>query len=153
MYTERLSEALAVVTRLKPQSVTAAATGTTSDAVDMKYYRRVLFVFNIGDYAGGNDGSVAAGVYGDTASGGSYTSAVTGKTITTASFTGSAQDDAVAIVEVTAEEAAADGYRYLKGKITPSNQNLTCSIIALGDVSRYKPANQFDISAVTEIKG
>ncbi len=145
-----LSEELAVVARLKPQTVNAAATGET-DVVDMKYFDRVMFIFDLGDYAGGNNGSLAAGIYGDTASNGSFATLITGKQLTTGTFTGSAGDDAVGILEVRGDELAAQGLRYVKAKATPSNQNLTLNIIGLGGHARYNPASDFDLAAVKEI--
>jgi len=145
-----LSEQLAVLARIKPQAVTAAATAE-SDAIDMKLFGKVLFVVNLGDYAAGNDGSIAGGVYGDTESGGSYATLITGKSLTTGTFTGSAGDDAISVIEVDAAEVEAQGLRYLKLKLTPTNQNMTLGAVALGGVSRLNPASDHDIAAVKEI--
>ena len=151
MNSSRLSEDLAIVGRLKPGAKTAGAT-VTSDIVDMDIFDRALFIFNMGDYAAGNDGSVAVSVRASN-DGASFTSdaALTGKALTTASYTGSALDDAVAVIEVTGAEMAAAGYRYCRLSVTPSNQNLTCSAIVLGGAARYKPASDYDLATVKEI--
>ena len=151
-YHPRLSEQLTVVGRIKPQAITKTNTAT-SDIVDMKYHARLLVLVNLGDYAAGNDGSVAVALYGDSASNMATEAAITGKALTTGSFTGSAGDDAVGIIELTAEELAAIGQtqRYVRLKITPSNQNLTAGAILLAGHSRYGKASDFDLSAVKEI--
>jgi len=151
-YHPRLSEQLSVVGRIKPQSITAAATAT-SDIVDMRYHSRLLVLVNLGDYGAGNDGSVAVALYGDSASNMATEAAISGKLLTTASFTGSVGDDAVGVIELTAEELADVGQtqRYVRLKITPSAQNLTAGAILLGDHSRYGDAADFDLSKVTEI--
>jgi hypothetical protein len=151
-YHPKLSEQLAVVARIKPQALTAAAE-SLSDAIDMRYHSRILVIFNMGDYAAGNDGSVVVRLKGATASGGTYSN-ITSKLLTTASFTGSAQDDAVGIIELTAEDLVTtlgQAYRYVKVSVTPSNQNLTCGVVVLADHSRYSPAGDYDLTDVTEI--
>lgn len=145
-----LSEDVALVGRIKPQAVTAAATAS-SDVIDLKNCRKVLFLVNLGDYAAGNDGSIAGGVYGDTDSGGSFATLITGKQLTTATFTGSAGDDAVSIIEVDAAEVETQNLRYIRLKLTPTNQNMTLSAVALGGGFRFNPASDFDLAAVKEI--
>lgn len=151
-YHPRLSEELAVVGRIKPQTITATSTAT-SDIVDMKYHPRLLVLVNLGEYAAGNDGSVAVALYGDSASNMATEAAITGKALTTGSFTGSAGDDAVGIIELTAEELAAIGQtqRYVRLKITPTNQNLTAGAILLAGHNRYGKAEDFDLVKVKEI--
>mgnify|MGYP001212156296 CR=1 FL=1 len=151
-YHPRLSEQLTVVGRIKPQSVTATQTAT-SDIVDMAYHARLMVLVNLGDYAAGNDGSVAVALYSDSASNMATEADITGKALTTGSFTGSAGDDAVGIIELTAEELAAIGQtqRYVRLKITPTNQNMTVGAILLADHSRYAPAEDFDLTKVKEI--
>ena len=151
-YHPRLSEGMAVVARIKPAAKTADSEAL-SDEIDMKIHTRLMAIFNMGDYAGGNDGSVTVTFKAATSSGGTY-SAVTGKALTTASFTGSAQDDAVGIIEMTAEELVATlgaTYRYVKLSVTSTNQNLTCGAVVLSGHSRYSWAEDNDLSAVTEI--
>lgn len=144
-----LNERLAVVARIAPQAITAAAT-EESDGINMKYFRRVLFVFNMGDYAAGNDGSVEVKITGGTDNA-SFATDLTGKTLTTALFTGSAGDDAVGIIEVSAEECAAQDVTYIRAEITPTDQNLTCGLVALGADMRYSDSADYDLDAITEI--
>lgn len=144
-------EKLAVVGRIKPASKTAAAEAT-SDIVDMKYWVELYCVFNMGDYAAGNDGSVAVKIALSNSS--SFATEVDSEVeLTTASFTGSAQDDAVGVLVLRQEQCIVSGteYRYARLSVTPSNQNLTCGAVLLGVGGRYQPASDYDISAVTEI--
>lgn len=152
MYHPRLSEELTVVGRIKPQTVTAEATAS-SDTVDMRYIARLLVLVNLGEYAAGNDGSVAVQLYADSASNMATEAAITGKALTAATFTGSAGDDAVGIIELTAEELAALGQtkRYVRLKVKPSAQNMTLGAVLLAGHNRYAKASQYDLAAVKEI--
>ena len=152
VYHPRLSEMLAVVGRIKPQAITADQ-AATSDIVDMRYHARLLAIVNLGEYAAGNNGSVAVQLYADSAADMATEAAITGKALTAATFTGSAGDDAVGIIELTAEELAAIGQtmRYVRLKITPSVQNLTAGAVLLADHSRYAKASDYDIATVKEI--
>lgn len=145
-------EKLPVIGRIKPQAVTAAAT-VTSDIVDMKYWQEVLAVFNMGDYAAGNDGSVVVLVQVGNDSGLSDATTLTGKALTTATFTGSAGDDAVGVIRWRNEEMVLSGteYRYARLAVTPSDQNLTCSAVLLGVGGRYQPGSDYDLAKVKEI--
>lgn len=152
-----LHEELAEVARIAPQTVSAAATGS-SDVVDIQNWDEVLAIFQMGDYASGNDGSVAVGVYYDTASNGSFANLVqdsdgNNKSLTTATFTGSSGDNQDGIIRVTREEVAAmaSGARYIRLKATPSNEDLLLSAVLLGRAARYAPASNFDLAAVGEI--
>jgi len=151
-YNTQLSEQLAIVARIKPASKTAGAE-VLSDAIDMQNHKRIMAICNFGDYAGGNNGSVTVTLKAATTSGGSY-SAISGKALTTANFTGSANDDSMGVVELTQEELATlkgTTYRYVKLSITPANQNMTLGAVVLGDYSRYTPASEYDLTAVKEI--
>lgn len=151
-YNVRLSEQLAIVARITPAVKTAGAE-VLSDAVDMQNHKRIMAIANLGVYAAGNNGSVTIKLKAATTSGGSYAD-VTGKALTTANFTGSANDDAVGVVELTQEELATimgSTYRYVKLSITPANQNMALGAIVLGDYSRYSPASEYDLTAVKEI--
>lgn len=142
----------AIVARIKPQSVTAASEAL-SDAVDMKYWDRIVADINFGDYAGGNDGSVVAKLVGATTSAGTYAD-ITGKGVTAASYTGSAGDDCMARIELSATElvdALGETYRYVKLSVTPSGQNMTLAAQITGHRGDYQPASDYDLAAVKEI--
>jgi len=144
-----LAEELALVGRIKPASITAAATGS-SDVVDMKNFDQLLIVFNMGDYAAGNNGSVAVVVTGSAAVGMTNTATITGKTLTAANYTGSDGDDAAGIINLRGDEVAAQGFRYVRLDVTPTNQNLIASATILGR-ARYQPSSNFDLAKVKEI--
>lgn len=152
MYHPRLSEELAVVGRIKPQVITADQ-AATSDIVDMRYFGRLMAIVNLGDYAAGNDGTVVVELYADSAANMASEAAISGKKLTAATFTGSAGDDAVAVIELSAEELAALGQtkRYVRLKITPSVQNLTAGAVLLAGHARYAKAADNDLAAVKEI--
>lgn len=149
---EYITQENAIVARIKPQTVTAAAEAL-SDAVDMKYWDRIVADVNFGDYAGGNDGTVVAKLVASTASGGTYAD-ITGKALTSGSFSGSAQDNAMGRIELSATElvdALGETYRYVKLSVTPAEQNMTLAAQITGHRSDYGPASDYDLAAVTEI--
>ena len=151
MASQLLSELFAVVARIAAQTVSAAATAS-SDVIDMANFHEVVFLVNIGDYAAGNDGSLACSVYYDTASGGSFANVVTGKTLTVATFTGSTGDNQHGVIHVRAEELVTEDAdaRYIRLKATPTNEDLLLGAVALGR-PRYQPGKNFDLSAVHRI--
>lgn len=149
-YGEKLSQTMPIVAGLTSRTISAAASAST-DVIDMAYWNRVLVQFNMGDYAAGNDGSVTVIVYGDTASNGSFATAITGKNITPANFTGSTNDSSYAQINVSADEVAAQNLRYIKVTVTPTNQNLTCGVICNGVHSDYQPGSDYDLAAVKQI--
>lgn len=148
MYTERLSEQLAVVATIDPASLTANTYLT--DAIDMKLHRRVLFIIAVGALTTNNTTDFS--VVGDTASGGSYATAITGKAITQLTKAGS-DDDKQVLVEVTAEEVAAQGLRYIKGSLVTATAAALGCVVALADSTRYGPASDYDLASVDEIVG
>ena len=147
-YTERLSEQLAVVATIDPASLTANTYLT--DAIDMKLHRRVLFIIAVGALTSSNTTDFS--VVGDTASGGSYATTITGKTITQLTKAGS-DDNKQVLVEVTAEEVAAQGLRYIKGSLVTAAAAALGCVVALADSTRYGPASDYDLASVDEIVG
>lgn len=145
-YTTRLSEDLALISTLDPVSQSAAT--VTGDSIDMKIYRRVLFILMVG--ALGTNATVDMDIKGDTASGGSYTTTITGKSITQLTKAGS-DDNKQVIVEVTAEEVAAQGYRYIRPSVTVGTAACLIALVALGGNNRYVPASDYDLASVDEI--
>lgn len=146
MYTESLSESLAVVATIDPQSVGVGTANT--DVIDLKLYRRVLFVLAVG--ALGASGTVDFAVRGDSASGGSFTTNITGKAITQLTKAGS-DDNKQVVVEISAEEAAAQGFRYVRGLLTVGTAASQACVVVLAGGLRYSPAAEFDLASVDEI--
>lgn len=146
MYNQRLSEALAVVDCIDPDAYT---TGTQAgDLIDMKYHRRVIFIVMAGTL--GSSATIDFKVRGSAASG--FTSVVdlTGKAITQLTQA-STDSDKQAIVEVTAEECAAQSVRYIKGLMTVGTATSDAGVVTLADFSRYSPASELDLASVDEI--
>lgn len=145
-YTERLSEQLAVVGVVNPASLTANTYLT--GVIDMLLHRRALFILAVGALT--TDNTTDFSVVGDTASGGSYATTITGKVITQLTKAGS-DDNKQVLVEVTAEEVAAQGLRYIKGKVVTATAAALGCVVALADATRYGPASAYDLASVDEI--
>lgn len=143
---QRLSEGLAVVATVDPAAIAASTVNT--DAIDMKNFRRVVFIVAVGTMGAGGTADFA--VYGDTASGGSYATAITGKSITQLTKAGS-DDNKQAIVEVTAEEVSAQGLRYIRGALVIGTATSPATVIALAGGLRHSPASEHDLASVDEI--
>jgi hypothetical protein len=141
---ERLSERLAIVSTLDPVSQGAAT--VTGDSIDMKVYSRVVFVLLTG--ALGTSATVDLAIKGDTASGGSYTTTITGKSIT--QLVKASNDNNQAIVEVTADAVAAQGYRYIRPSVTVGAAASLIALVAFAQCD-YTPAADYDLASVVEI--
>lgn len=141
-----IAENFAVIGTIDPDSYTAAAYNT--DVIDMLYFREVMFVVMAGDL--GASATLDFLVNGDTASGGSYATAITGKAITQLTQAGTDSDKQV-IVRVTAEEVAAQGLRYIRGTMTVGTATSDAGVAVFGSPFRYAPAADYDLSTVDEI--
>lgn len=142
---EKLSEKLAVVSKLNPISQSAAT--VTSDYVDMAKIKKVIFILQTGVM--GASATVDMAIKGDTASGGSYTTTITGKSIT--QLVKASNDNNIAIVEVSAAEVAAQGYRYIRASVTVGTAACLISLVALAGNLAYSSASENDLAAVVEI--
>lgn len=145
-YTQRWTEQNAVVANIDPDAYTAAT--YTSGYVDMKNFRRVVFIVQAGTL--GTNATVDFTVKGDTATGGSYTTTITGKAITQLTEAGT-DSDKQAVVEVTAEEVFAQGFRYIRGALVIGTATSDAGMIAIASEPRYFPASDYDASSVDEI--
>lgn len=144
---EQGQERWAVVGIVDPDAYSASSVETA--AIDMLNYSEIMAVFIAGDIV--SSGTIDGGVYYDTASGGSYTSAVTGATITQLTQAGTDSNKQV-VVRVSAAEVAAmtEGARYVKVKATLGTAGADFGLIVLGRVV-YSPASSYDLAAVDEI--
>lgn len=142
---EKLSEQLAVVAKLDPKSQSAAT--VTSDSIDMAKIKRVAFILQTGTL--GTAATVDMAIKGDTASGGSYATTITGKSIT--QLVKASNDNNIAIVEVSAAEVAAQGYRYIRASVTVGTAASLVALVALGGNLTYSSASENDLAAVVEI--
>lgn len=146
MNNNRLSEKLAVVSCIDPDAYTAAA--YNGDVIDMKLFERVMFIVQVGTL--GSSATVDWILNGDTASGGSYATAITGKAITQLTQAGT-DDDKQVIIEVTAEEVAAQGLRYIRETLTVGTATSDAGSIAIAGRLSYTPASSYDLASVDEI--
>jgi len=145
-FQERLSEGLAVVSCIDPDVYTAAA--YNGDVIDMSKFKRVMFIIQAGTL--GTNATVDWVLKGDTTSGGSYSTTITGKSITQLTEAGTDSDKQV-VVEVTAEEVAAQGYRYIRETLTVGTATSDAGSVAIGFGSRYSPTSDNDLASVDEI--
>lgn len=146
MYSNRLSQQLALVATIDPQSV---GVGTSdSDAVDMATFRRCAFVVLTGVL--GASATVDFKLRWSATSGGTYAD-ITGKAIT--QLVKASHDNSQAIVEITAEELlTADATaRFVKGRITVGTAASIVGVVALADTARYVPASDFDLASNVQI--
>lgn len=146
MTIQRLTEELALVSTLDPVSQGAAT--VTSDVVDMRVFRRIIFILSVGAMTASS--TVDMVIKGDSASGGSFTTTVTGKAITQLTQAGTDANKQV-IIEVTAEELAAQGFRYCRASVTVAAAASLISLVALGARARYESAAEYDLASVDEI--
>lgn len=142
-YTEQLSQGLAVIATIDPASYSAV---TSSDGIDMRLFNRVMFVINNG-VIGAN--TVTGVVVGSTDNS-TFATTITGKSLAAGTFSGTIDNNCQAIIEVSSEECATAGVRYVRLNLTPSGAGLL-SAVALAGVSRYSPANAYDLASVNEI--
>ena len=144
MYTEQMSEKLAVVATIDPDSYSANTYYT--DAIDMRVFRRAMFVVAVGDMASGAtvDFSVVEGTTTSPTTAMSPAKAIT--QLTQASTDGDKQ----AVVEVAAEEMN-PANRYIRGKLVVATDACDVAVIGLATIGRYKPENAYDLASVDEI--
>lgn len=139
---EMLTEKLALVATIDPVS---QAPGTVyTDAIDMRYWERVVFVVSVG--ALGASATVDFDVCEGTTT--SPTTSITGKSITQLTKA-STDSNKQALVEVRAEELD-PANRYIRGKLTVGTAASLVSVVALG-TGYHKPASDYDLASVDEI--
>jgi hypothetical protein len=136
----RLSEQLAVVATIDPQ--TGATGAVTSDSVAMALHRRALFILQSG---AGMTAGIAVAIQEGTVG---WTAGTA--TILSAAATAIVAPNSQWLYEVSGE-AMADGLTHLRAIVTPVNVGLF-SLICLADVERYYPASDRDLASVVAIQ-
>lgn len=151
---EKASDRIAVVARVSPNALTAAA--YTTDVIDMSKWRRVAAVLATGDV--GNNGTVAVTAQANTSNSASGGTTISGKAFTASNFTGSGSGTAggsyhEGVIEVSDEDVrdALDNARYLYFTLTVGTATSDATLIVLGLEPRYAPASDNDLSSVLEI--
>ena len=140
---ECISERLALVAGIDPDSY--AANTYYTDAIDMKYWERVLFVVSVGDMAATATVDFSV-VEGTTTS--PTTAFGTAKAITQLTKAGT-NNDKRALLEVRAEEMDPDN-RYIRGKLVVGTDACDVCVVALAE-GWHRPASDFDLASVDEI--
>jgi len=135
-FTERLTEQLAVVGTIDPQTLAILA---STDVIDMTYHRRCLFTL----MTGGTVDDVLCQIQEGTV-------AVPNSAVI---LTRAAADtdglNSQYIFEVSAE-AMDHGYTVLRGDFTPTGATLL-AVLVQADVDRYHPASDHNIGTVAAI--
>ena len=142
-------ENIAVLATIDPVSQSAGSANT--DVIDTSLFEKVLFIVTVG--ALGASATVDFLVKADSASGGSFATTVTGKSITQLTKADS-DDNKQVLVEVDANALRAQNssFRYIRGTITVAAAACLVSVVALGFGCTYGPANQYNLASVDETK-
>ena len=139
------TELFALLSTVDP--TTSASAVLTGDQIDMADWREARFTMLVGAVT--STATVALDIYGGAASG-TPSAVITGKQSTT--LTGTAASLLQVEIRVTAEEVAAQGYRYLTPYLTVgATAGTRIAMVGYGVHPRYGPADAQDISTVTEI--
>lgn len=145
--TSRVSEELAVIGTIDPDAYGTGA--QNGDVIDMAKWRRVLFILLAGEL--GSSATLDFEVFGDVASNGSFATAITGKEITQLTQAGTDSDKQV-LVEVTSEEVAAQGLRYIRPTATLGTATSDYAMIALGvPAHSTRDITGSDLASVDEV--
>ena len=142
---EKLSQRVAVVAKIDPQLVDAAA--KTSDYVDMTKFEKAIFILLVG----ATDITVDMKLRSFTNGSGGGGAHITGKVIT--QYTAD-EDNKIAIIEITAEELAqVSGATHVAAVATVGDGSTGAQIalVALGGEAKYLPAVDYDLAAVKQI--
>ncbi len=140
-----MAEDIALLATIDPASI--AASTVTTDIIDMRYWREVLFIVVTG--ALGTSATADFLVKGSAASNMGSPANLTTKAIT--QLVKASHDNTQSILRVTAEEVAAQGFRYIQGSLTIGTNASIATVIAIGSHARYSDAADFDLASVNEI--
>ena len=136
------SERAAVVAVIQPVDNNGATTLTAS--FDHSEFGESMWIVQVGVIAAG--GVTDFKLQSSATSGGTYAD-ITGKSITQFSAT---DDGKTAIINLKAEELPT-GEPFVKGRLLSGAGSALASVVALGLLPRYGPANDDDLSTVAQI--
>lgn len=148
----KITEELALVASIPP----AVATANTynSDVIDLsKFHQGVVFTLLVGAY-GASGATIDMQIYANTANSTSGGTAITGKSFTDATFSGSAAGtNKEGLINVTPAEVAAAlaGARYCYAVVTVGTNTVAFALAVHAAAPRYTPASDYDLSSVAEI--
>jgi len=145
----QINERLALIGTIDPDAYSANT--YTSDEIDMADFKRVVFILSVGDL--GSSATVDFEINGGSSSNpGSLATLVTGKDATQLTQAGSDSDKQV-IIEVSAEEAAAQGLQYLEAEVIVGTAACDLGLIVLGEPAHYSDTAGLDLATVAEVIG
>lgn len=136
MYTEQLSQGLAIAAKIDPQTQSQSATLNTGAGINMALFRRAMLVLSLGT----NNGSITVQPKSASASGGSFAQIATNVT------TAVTASNKVITVEVRADQMPA-GQPWLRFDVIEGGVG-TCvvSAVVLGGEAVQKPASAQDLA-------
>ena len=145
----QINERLALIGTIDPDAYSADT--YQSDEIDMADFKRVVFILSVGDL--GSSATVDFEINGGASSNpGSLATLVTGKDATQLTQAGSDSDKQV-IIEVSAEEAAAQGLQYLEAEVIVGTAACDLGLIVLGEPAHYSDTAGLDLATVAEVIG
>lgn len=137
---QAITEVLALMSTVDPVVTTSVATG---DQIDMYEFHEALFVAKNGLTSGGY---FRMSIYGGEGSG-TASAVITGASGASSTTTGGA-----IIIRVSAEDVAAQGYRYVWPYLYASGTTaIAVDVSGYGVRPRYGPADELDLATVDEI--
>ncbi len=145
----QINERLALIGTIDPDAYSANT--YTSDEINMADFKRVVFILSVGEL--GSSATVDFEINGGASSNpGSLATLVTGKDATQLTQAGSDSDKQV-IIEVSAEEAAAQGLQYLEAEVIVGTAACDLGLIVLGEPEHYSDTAGLDLATVAEVIG
>lgn len=145
----QINERLALIGTIDPDAYSANT--YTSDEINMADFKRVVFILSVGEL--GLLATVDFEINGGASSNpGSLATLVTGKDATQLTQAGSDSDKQV-IIEVSAEEAAAQGLQYLEAEVIVGTAACDLGLIVLGEPAHYSDTAGLDLATVAEVIG
>jgi hypothetical protein len=140
-----VNDKLGVVGVIQPQSITAGATGVLTAAIDMKDFERVVFVVQSGTL--GTSGTLDVTGEASDAAAGTY-APLAGKSAT--QLVKATGDNKVVVVEVTQDDVAKVGKRFVKFRIAAGTAAATSGGVVIGVPASYGKGRDFNIAAVAQ---
>ena len=144
-YNRGLREQLSVVSCIDPDAYTAAT--YNGDVIDMQDFRRVIFILQAGDL--GSSATLDYRVEGSAVVG--LTSSGTVGTAATQLTQAGTDSNKQVVIEVTVEQVAALGYRFIRDEMIVGTATSDCGAVAVGQLARYSPGSEYDLASVDEI--
>lgn len=134
-----------VVGAIDPASL--AAGSYNSNVIDLSKYHKVVFLVQTGVL--GASATVDFGIYGDTASGGSFTTLVTGKSLT--QIVKATGDNCQYMIEVNSNELKIQGFRYIRGRVTVAVAASIVGVMAVASDFNYGTGPKNAVATVKQI--